>query len=29
MTVHIVWVTKYHYQVLKGEIQKRYRELII
>ena len=27
--VHIVWVTKYRYQVLKGEIQKRCRELII
>ncbi len=29
LTVHIVWVTKYRYQVLKGEIQKRSRELII
>lgn len=29
LTVHIVWVTKYRYQVLKGEIQKRCRELII
>lgn len=29
LTVHIVWVTKYRYQVLKGEIPKRCRELII
>ena len=29
LQVHIVWVTKYRYQVLKGEIQKRCRELII
>ena len=29
LTVHIVWVTKYRYKVLKGEIQKRCRELII
>ena len=29
LTVHIVWVTKYRYAVLKGEIQKRCRELII
>jgi len=27
--VHIVWVTKYRYPVLKGNIQKRCRELII
>lgn len=27
--MHLVWVTKYRYQVLKGEIQKRCRELII
>jgi putative transposase len=27
--VHIVWVTKYRYAVLKGEVQKRCRELII
>ncbi len=26
---HIVWVTKYRYPVLTGEIQKRCRELII
>ena len=29
LTVHIVWVTKYRYPVLKGEIQKRCRVLII
>ncbi len=29
LTVHLVWVTKYRYQVLKGEIQRRCRELII
>ena len=29
LTVHLVWVTKYRYHVLKGEIQKRCRELII
>ena len=29
MQVHIVWVTKYRYPVLKGELQKRCRELII
>jgi len=28
LTVHLVWVTKYRYQVLKGEIQKRCQELI-
>jgi len=27
--IHLVWVTKYRYKVLKGEIQKRCRELII
>jgi putative transposase len=26
---HIVWVTKYRYHVLKGDIQRRCRELII
>ena len=26
---HMVWVTKYRYRVLKGDIQKRCRELII
>jgi len=29
LTVHIVWVTKYRYHVLKGEIQKRCRELLM
>jgi len=29
LSVHIVWVTKYRYSVLKGDIQKRARELII
>lgn len=29
LTIHIVWVRKYRYQVLKGEIQKRCRELIV
>ena len=29
LTVHIVWVTKYRYKVLQGDIQKRCRDLII
>uniref|UniRef100_UPI003742FBE2 IS200/IS605 family transposase n=1 Tax=Leptolyngbya boryana TaxID=1184 RepID=UPI003742FBE2 len=29
LSAHLVWVTKYRYPVLKGEIQKRCRELII
>ena len=29
LQVHIVWVTKYRYPVLKGEIKERCRELII
>ena len=29
LTVHLVWVTKYRYPVLRGDIQKRCRELII
>ena len=29
LTAHIVWVTKYRYPVLKGDIQRRCRELII
>ncbi|MEL6923915.1 MAG: IS200/IS605 family transposase [Bacteroidota bacterium] len=29
LTVHIVWVTKYRYQILKGDIQKRCRDLLI
>ncbi len=28
-TAHVVWITKYRYPVLNGEIQKRCRELII
>ncbi|MBN2029805.1 transposase, partial [bacterium] len=26
LTVHIVWVTKYRYRVLEGDIQKLCRE---
>ena len=29
MTAHVVWVTKYRYHVLKGDIQKRCRDIII
>ena len=29
LTVHIVWVTKYRYHVLQGDVQKRCRDLII
>lgn len=29
MSAHIVWVTKYRYGVLKGDIQQRCRDLII
>jgi len=29
LTCHIMWVTKYRYHVLKGDIQKRCRELVI
>ena len=29
LTVHLVWVTKYRYHVLKGDVQKRCRELLI
>ena len=29
LTVHIVWVTKYRYKVLRGDVQKRCRELLI
>jgi putative transposase len=28
LTAHIIWVTKYRYPVLKGDIQMRCRELI-
>lgn len=29
LQIHVVWVTKYRYQVLKGKIQERCREIII
>lgn len=29
LTAHLVWVTKYRYPVLKGDLQKRCRELLI
>ena len=29
LTVHLVWVTKYRYHVLHGDIKKRCRELLI
>ena len=29
MQVHIVWVTKYRYEVLKDDIQKRYKDIIV
>ena len=29
LTVHIVWVTKYRYAVLKGEIQKRCHVILV
>ena len=29
MQAHIVWVTKYRYEVLRGDIQKRCRDIII
>ena len=29
LTAHLVWVTKYRYPVLTGDLQKRCRELII
>ena len=29
MSAHIVWVTKYRYHVLKGDVQKRCRDLLI
>lgn len=28
LTVHLVWVTKYRYHVLQGDVQRRCRELI-
>ena len=29
LTAHVVWVTKYRYRVLRGDVQKRCRELLI
>ena len=29
MSAHIVWVTKYRYHVLKGDVQKRCRDLLV
>ena len=29
LTVHLVWVTKYRYQILTGDIQKRCRTILI
>src|ERR671912_612523 len=29
LTAHVVWVTKYRYHVLKGDVQLRCRELLI
>lgn len=29
LVVHIVWVTKYRYHVLKGDVQQRTRDLIV
>ena len=29
LTVHLVWVTKYRYQVLRAEVKERCRELIM
>ena len=29
LQAHIVWVTKYRYEILKGDIQKRCRDIII
>jgi len=29
MSAHFVWVTKYRYHVLKGDIQKRCRDLLV
>ena len=29
LTAHLVWVTKYRYHILKGDIQVRCRELLI
>ena len=29
LTVHVVWVTKYRYHVLKGDVQQRCRDLLV
>lgn len=29
LTVHLIWVTKYRYHVLTGDVQKRCRELLL
>ncbi len=29
ISVHLVWVTKYRYHVLKGDVQRRCRDLLI
>ena len=29
LTLHLVWITKYRYYVLKGDVQSRCRELLI
>ena len=29
LTVHLVWITKYRYKILQGDLQKRCRELLI
>ena len=29
LTVHLVWVTKYRYKVLQGEVQERCRDLLV
>ena len=29
LTCHVVWVTKYRFKVLRGDVQKRCRELLI
>ena len=29
LSAHLVWVTKYRYQVLKGDVQKRCRSILI
>ena len=29
MQAHIVWVTKYRYEVLKGDVQKRCKDIIV